>query len=126
MAYLDSHVKCFARTILNYRPRAPCPSGSLLRGARVGRLRRMALSERDRAMLDFERTWWSKPGSKEAGIRQRFGLSPARYYQVLAELSESAEALAYDPLVVRRLQRLRRMRRRVRFEGRPTGERPFP
>lgn len=85
----------------------------------------MALSERDRAMLDFERTWWSEPGPKEAGIRRRFGLSPARYYQVLGELAESEEALAYDPLVVRRLRRLRRWRRRARFEGRPAGERPF-
>ena len=78
----------------------------------------MGLSERDRAMLDFERTWWSQPGPKESGIRDRFGLSPARYYRLLAQLLESQEADDYDPLVVRRLRRLRDRRRRARFEGR--------
>ena len=58
----------------------------------------MALSDRDRAILDLERTWWTEPGPKELAIRERFDLSPTRYYQVLNELPESAEAVAYDPL----------------------------
>ena len=82
----------------------------------------MALSEREQAILDFESGWWREPGSKEAGIRTRFDLSPTRYYQLLADLLESPDALAYDPLVVRRLRRLRDRRRRARFEGRPVGE----
>ena len=65
----------------------------------------MALSEREQAILDFERTCWKDDGPKEAGIRQRFDLSPTRYYQLLNELLESADALEYDPLVVRRLRR---------------------
>ncbi len=77
----------------------------------------MPLTDRDRAILDFERTWWSEPGSKAAGIQARIGLSPARYYQVLATLIGSAEAEAYDPLVVRRLRKLRSSRRRARIEG---------
>ena len=84
----------------------------------------MALSERDRAILDFERTWWTEPGPKDAAIRARFGVSPTRYYRLLNEVLESAEAMAYDPLVVLRLRRLRDRRRRARFEGRPAGERP--
>ena len=84
----------------------------------------MALSERDRAILDFERSWWTESGPKEVGIRTRFELSPGRYYQLLGELLDSADALAYDPLVVRRLRRLRDRRRRARFEGRPAGEPP--
>jgi hypothetical protein len=84
----------------------------------------MGLSERDRAILDFERTWWSEPGPKESGIRVRFDLSPARYYRVLAGLLESTEAVDYDPLVVRRLRRLRDRRRRARFEGRSAGGPP--
>ena len=84
----------------------------------------MALSERDRAILDFERSWWTETGPKEVGIRARFDLSPTRYYQLLGELLDSAEALAYDPLVVRRLRRIRDRRRRARFEGRPAGEPP--
>jgi Protein of unknown function (DUF3263) len=85
----------------------------------------MALSDRDRAILDFERTWWTEPGPKELAIRERFDLSPTRYYQVLNELLESVEAIAYDPLVVRRLRRLRDRRRRARFEGRSAGEPPL-
>lgn len=84
----------------------------------------MALSERDQAILDFERTWWAEPGPKEVAIRTRFDLSPTRYYQVLNDLLESEDALSYDPLVVRRLRRLRDRRRRARFEGRSAGEPP--
>lgn len=78
----------------------------------------MALSDRDRSILDFERTWWTEPGPKEMAIRRRFDLSPARYYQVLSDLLDSPDAIAYDPLVVRRLRRMRNRRRRARFEGR--------
>ena len=81
----------------------------------------MALSDRDRAILDFERSWWREPGSKERAIRGRFEFSPTRYYQVLNELLESPEAVAYDPLVVRRLRHRRMRRRRARFEGRSAG-----
>lgn len=84
----------------------------------------MALSERDRAILDFERSWWLEPGPKELSIRSRFDLSPTRYYQVLNELLESPDAIAYDPLVVRRLRRMRDRRRRARFEGRSASEPP--
>jgi len=84
----------------------------------------MALSERDRAILDFERSWWAEPGPKEVTIRERFDLSPTRYYQVLNELLDSEDAMEYDPLVVRRLRRLRDRRRRARFEGRSAGGRP--
>ena len=77
----------------------------------------MALSDRDRAILQFERSWWQLDGSKEAAIREQLGLSPTRYYQLLAGLLDSDEALAFDPLLVRRLRRLRDRRRRARFEG---------
>lgn len=85
----------------------------------------MALSERDRAILDLERSWWQEEGTKEAAIRQRLDLSPTRYYELLAALGDSAEALAYDPLVVLRLRRDRERRRRARFEGVP-GRRRSP
>jgi hypothetical protein len=84
----------------------------------------MALTQRDQAILDFERGWWAEPGPKETAIRDRFDLSPTRYYQVLNDLLELPEALAYEPLVVRRLRRLRDRRRRVRYEGRSAGEPP--
>jgi hypothetical protein len=81
----------------------------------------MPLSSRERAILDFERSWWTLPGPKEQAIRQAFDLSPARYYRLLAELVETDDALFYDPLVVRRLRRERNRRRRQRWEGRPAG-----
>ena len=68
-------------------------------------------------MLDFERTWWLEPGTKGAAIQERIGLSPTRYYQLLGELIGSPEAAAYDPLVVRRLRKLKSSRRRARIEG---------
>ncbi len=78
----------------------------------------MPLSPRDRAVLDLERTWWTIPGLKEAAIREQIGISPTSYYARLGELADSPEALAYDPLVVRRLRRIRDRRRRARYEGR--------
>ncbi|MDQ3680887.1 MAG: DUF3263 domain-containing protein [Actinomycetota bacterium] len=84
----------------------------------------MPLSERDRAVLDFERSWWTQAGPKEVAIRRRLDLSPTRYYQVLNGLIESPEAVAYDPLVVHRLRRRRQRRRRARYEGRSAGGPP--
>ena len=78
----------------------------------------MGLSERDVAILELERTWWTLPGRKEVAVRERLGLSPTRYYELLGALLDSPEALAHDPLVVRRLRRLRDRRRRARYEGR--------
>lgn len=78
----------------------------------------MALTERDRAILDFERSWWSEVGPKELAIRERFELSTTRYYEILAEILDSPDAIEHDPLVVRRLRRLRDRRRRERTEGR--------
>ena len=72
------------------------------------------LSERDRGVLDFECAWWQQPGGKEEAIRQTFGLSPARYYQLLNELIDRRAALEYDPLLVKRLLRIREERRQAR------------
>jgi hypothetical protein len=83
----------------------------------------MGLTDRDRAILDFERSWWTQPGSKGGAIRARLGLSATRYYQILAQLTDSEEAERYDPLVVHRLRRLRDRRRRARYEGRSAGGR---
>lgn len=77
----------------------------------------MALSDRDRAVLEFERSWWTEPGLKEVAIRARLGLSPARYRQILSALVDSDEAEVFDPLLVRRLRRQREARRRARYQG---------
>ena len=72
------------------------------------------LSERDRNILEFECAWWQHPGGKEEAIRQTFGVSPARYYQLLNDLIDRRVALEYDPLLVKRLLRVREERRQAR------------
>ncbi|MEX0426559.1 DUF3263 domain-containing protein [Nocardioides sp. DS6] len=72
------------------------------------------LSERDQQILDFERNWWKYAGAKEAAVREKFGMSATRYYQVLNALIDRPEALEEDPLLVRRLRRLRAARQRQR------------
>jgi hypothetical protein len=78
----------------------------------------VALTDRDRKILDLERAWWAEAEPKDVQIRERFELSTTRYHQLLAELLDDEEALSYDPLVVRRLRRQRDRRRRARFEPR--------
>lgn len=72
------------------------------------------LTDRQRDMLVFERQWWRHAGSKEQAIRERFGLSATRYYQTLNALLDTPAALAFDPIVVGRLRRLRATRARKR------------
>jgi hypothetical protein len=81
----------------------------------------VALTDRDRAILAFERAWWTRPGAKAAAIHDQLGLSPTRYYEVLNALIDDPEALELDPLLVRRLRRQRTERRRARVEGRAPG-----
>lgn len=75
---------------------------------------RTHLDETEVRVLDFERAWADRVGNREAAIRSEFGVSPARYYQMLYALLESPLAVRHDPLLVRRLQRLRDARRRAR------------
>jgi Protein of unknown function (DUF3263) len=72
------------------------------------------LSERDRAVLTFEKQHWKYAGSKEQAIRDRFGISANRYYQVLNALLDRPEALEFEPVVVGRLRRRREVRQRAR------------
>mgnify|MGYP003375511837 CR=1 FL=1 len=72
------------------------------------------LSERDREIIDFERQWWKYAGSKETAIKELFDLSSTRYYQVLNALIDDPAAIAYDPMLMKRLARMRASRQRVR------------
>ena len=65
------------------------------------------LSARELAMLAFERAWWRRGGMKEEAIREEFGISSARYYQLLGALIDTPAALQEDPMLVKRLQRIR-------------------
>ncbi|MDQ4148822.1 MAG: DUF3263 domain-containing protein [Actinomycetota bacterium] len=74
--------------------------------------------ERERKLLEFERNWWKYTGAKERAIREVFEFSATRYYQLLNEIIDLPEALAYDPILVKRLQRLRAFRQRQRLARR--------
>ena len=78
------------------------------------------ISDRDRAILTLDAAWPRHTGMKEETIRAQLGMSPARYYQLLGRLIETEEALQFDPLLVRRLRRLRdarAVRRTARMRG---------
>lgn len=82
------------------------------------------LPERDRRILDFERDWTQHAGAKEDAVRAEFGLSTARYYQLLNAVIDSPAAVVYDPMLVRRLQRMREARMSARTLVRRSSDLP--
>ncbi|MBW8487331.1 DUF3263 domain-containing protein [Actinomadura parmotrematis] len=81
------------------------------------------LSDRDRRILAFERKWWKYAGAKEQAIRETFDMSATRYYQLLNIVIDRPEALEHDPMLVKRLRRMRTQRQRQRA-ARRLGIRP--
>ncbi|MCD5346424.1 DUF3263 domain-containing protein [Agromyces sp. H3Y2-19a] len=82
------------------------------------------LDDRQLRVLAFEARAWQQPARKAEAIRDEFGISAARYYRILGELIDSPAALRHDPMLVKRLQRLRSARRAARSQrslslGRP-------
>ena len=73
-----------------------------------------ALSDREREILAFERHWWRYAGAKEQAIRELFGVSSTRYYQLLNALIDKPEAFAEDAMLIKRLRHLRATRQRAR------------
>ena len=93
----------------------PAPGGGALGGGGTpGNDTPVTLPPREREMLAFERQWWRYAGAKEQAIRELFDMSATRYYQVLNALIDSPAALAADPMLVKRLRRLRASRQRQR------------
>ncbi len=72
------------------------------------------LTQREREILAFERQWWKYPGLKEQAIHELFGISPTRYYQLVNRLIDKRAAMEADPMLVKRLRRLRSGRQRAR------------
>lgn len=72
------------------------------------------LPERDQRILEFERQWWKFAGAKEQAIREQFDMSATRYYQVLNALIDQPAAMSFDPMLVKRLVRMRASRQRAR------------
>jgi hypothetical protein len=76
------------------------------------------LTARDLEILAFERQWWKYAGSKEQAIKELFDMSSTRYYQVLNALLDSPHALVADPMLIKRLRRMRSSRQRARTSRR--------
>ncbi len=72
------------------------------------------LTAREQEILAFERQWWKYAGAKEQAVRDLFEMSSTRYYQVLNALIDRSDALAFDPMLVKRLRRMRQSRQRAR------------
>jgi hypothetical protein len=77
-----------------------------------------SLGERERSVLAFERRFWRHAGAKEEAIRRELGVAPTAYYQLLSQLIDDPAAIAYDPMLVKRLQRQRASRHRQRTRDR--------
>lgn len=65
------------------------------------------LSDIDLAVLRFAARAPRSVGAREDAVRSELGMQPIRYYQHLNRLLDSPDALAAEPQLVRRLQRLR-------------------
>lgn len=73
------------------------------------------MNDRDRAILEFEAEWRRHAGAKEEAIRSELSLTPARYYQLLGRLIDTTDAQQHDPMLVKRLRRIRDDRQRTRL-----------
>jgi len=95
-------------------PMAPQSTGLALEDLAAETRKDSPLSDRDQQMLALERQWWKYAGAKEQAIRELFNLSATHYYQILNALIDTEDALAHDPMLVKRLRRLRTSRQRAR------------
>ncbi|QSL99797.1 helix-turn-helix DNA-binding domain protein [Gordonia phage ODay] len=68
------------------------------------------MTDEERRMLDLAGQRWNYAGSLEQRVRDDFGISLTRFYQRVNQLIDTEEALAYSPVVVNRLRRLRTRR----------------
>lgn len=81
-----------------------------------------SLSDRERAVLGFEREWWKHAGTKDSAVRAAFGISTDEYYKILNRVIDHPGAPASDALLVRRLRRQRALRQRRRSAARRGSE----
>lgn len=72
------------------------------------------LTAQEQQVLAFEKQWWKYAGAKESAIAEQFGMNVTRYYQLLNALLDKPAALAAEPLLVKRLRRVREQRHRDR------------
>lgn len=55
-------------------------------------------------LLAFESAWPRHTGTKDLAIRAELGITPARFYQLLARAAKTAEGIAADPITARRVR----------------------
>lgn len=72
------------------------------------------MTPQQEVILQFERRWYVAQGNKEADIREELGLSAVRYYQLLNAILDRPDALAAEPVLVKRLLRIRNSRQAAR------------
>lgn len=65
------------------------------------------MTERDRAVLEIESRHWRHQATKEQHVREVLGLTPVRYYQVVAALVDHPEVARHYPQTVSRLRAVR-------------------
>lgn len=73
-----------------------------------------ALSDLELRILAFEVRRWLHAGAREEAITVELGMTPTRYAQLLNALIDRPEAYLHDPMLVKRLRRLRQTRRASR------------
>ena len=99
---------------LNEQQQIPAPRDADAAEAASQAPEQPVLTDREQQILAFEQKWWKHAGSKEQAIRDAFGLSSTRYYQLLNGLLDNPAALQHDPVLIGRLRRLRSTRARTR------------
>jgi hypothetical protein len=72
------------------------------------------LTEEEAQILGLERQWWKYAGAKDQAISEQLSMSAVSYYRTLNRLIDTEDALAYDPILVKRLRRQRDARHRER------------
>lgn len=65
----------------------------------------------DAELLDFEASWPLPGAAKDSTVVAVLGMPPTLYHQRLGALLDDPKALAYNPLLIKRLRRLRATRR---------------
>ncbi|HEX2785569.1 MAG TPA: DUF3263 domain-containing protein [Ilumatobacteraceae bacterium] len=80
------------------------------------------LSERDKAIISFESSWFTLDEPRHSAIRARFACSVEEYNLEVNRVIDHPSALGFDPLTVRRLRRHRERRRREMIEGAASGD----
>lgn len=72
------------------------------------------LTDEQKAMLELAGTHYKYAGAKEAAMRDQFGMSPTIFWVEVNRLLSYTPALAWNPMLVGRLIRLREARKAVR------------